>query len=346
MKYKAKKPVYLRGWFILLVVIAVLVAVGKVRTQLRKLGEPFQWEDIRLSDVLPEPANDRGEVYTDTDSGLRLDVFKTSQKQYNDYVDACKEQGFTVDGEMDSFGYSAYNDDGYDLQLTYSSSDQIMGIELDPPREMDTIQWPANELGALIPAPQSTVGSVSWERANGFSIYVGQTDREAFDAYVTACAEAGFTVDYEKGDDHYRADDGVGHHLSLTYEGGGTMSVRLETVEEQAAPAEGDAGMSGGEQPEAETDTSTEGMRPEFKEMMDGYEAFFDEYIEFMQAYQQSDGNTVEMIAKYADFMSKYAQTMEQMDQVGEEEMSNEELLYYTEVTTRISQKLLSVAIN
>ena len=341
MKYKAKKPVYLRGWFILLVVIAVLAAVGKVRTQLRKLGEPFQWEDIRLSDVLPEPANDRGEVHTDTDSGLRLDVFKTSQKQYNDYVDDCKEQGFIVDGEMDSSGYSAYNEDGYDLKLTYRSNDQIMGIELDPPREMDTIRWPANELGALIPAPQSAVGSFSWERADGFSVYVGQTDREAFDAYVTACAEAGFTVDYD-----YRAGDGAGHHLSLTYEGGGTMSVRLETVEEQAAPAGENAGISDAEQPETETDSSAEGVRPEFKEMMDGYEAFFDEYIEFMQAYQQTDGNSVEMLAKYADFMSQYAQTMEQMDQVGEEEMSNEELLYYTEVTTRISQKLLAAAIN
>ena len=123
------------------------------------------------------------------------------------------------------------------------------------------------------------------------------------------------------------------------------MCVRLETVEKQAAPAEEGTGISDVEQPEPE-DPPAEGIRPEFKEMMDGYEAFFDEYIEFMQAYQQADGNSVEMLAKYADFMSKYAQTMEQMDQVGEEEMSNEELLYYTEVTTRISQKLLSVAIN
>lgn len=87
----------------------------------------------------------------------------------------------------------------------------------------------------------------------------------------------------------------------------------------------------------------TSGIRPEFKEALDSYEKFFDEYVEFMEKFSTSD-NTLSMLADYSDFMTKYAETLSAMEALDDGEMSKEEAAYYLEVTTRINQKLLSAA--
>lgn len=92
-----------------------------------------------------------------------------------------------------------------------------------------------------------------------------------------------------------------------------------------------------------ESNPPTSGIRPEFKEALDSYEKFFDEYVEFMEKFSASD-NTLSMLAEYSDFMTKYAETLSAMEALDDGEMSKEEAAYYLEVTTRINQKLLSAA--
>ena len=86
-----------------------------------------------------------------------------------------------------------------------------------------------------------------------------------------------------------------------------------------------------------------DGMRPEFKESMDSYEAFFDEYIAFMKKYSENPNNVVSMLGEYTKFMTKYTEAMEKMDAIGEEELNAEELKYYIDVTGRINKKLVDV---
>lgn len=93
-----------------------------------------------------------------------------------------------------------------------------------------------------------------------------------------------------------------------------------------------------------ETPELIDGMRPEFKEAMDTYEAFFDEYIAFMKKYAESDGTDLTLLSDYADYMSKYAETMEAFEAWENKELNTAETAYYVEVQTRISQKLLQVA--
>lgn len=97
-----------------------------------------------------------------------------------------------------------------------------------------------------------------------------------------------------------------------------------------------------------ETDQKTEeeahtGIRDEFKEMMDSYEAFFDEYIEFMEKYEKSN-NSVSLMSDYLDYMNKYTEYMTKMEEIDEDELSNEEMIYFIEVQSRISSKLLEVS--
>ncbi|MCI8475328.1 MAG: hypothetical protein HFF07_08350 [Oscillospiraceae bacterium] len=85
---------------------------------------------------------------------------------------------------------------------------------------------------------------------------------------------------------------------------------------------------------------SSFGIRPEFKEAMDSYEAFFDEYVAFMQKFAEAD-NTLSLLSDYSDYMTQYAETMEKFSAMSEEDMSTEEALYYMEVSNRITKKLL-----
>ena len=87
-----------------------------------------------------------------------------------------------------------------------------------------------------------------------------------------------------------------------------------------------------------------EGIRPEFLAAMDEYEAFFDEYIAFIQIYQDSSPeDAVLMIEEYSEYMTQYVETMEAFSNIASEEMTTEESLYYAEISSQITAKLLEI---
>ena len=96
-------------------------------------------------------------------------------------------------------------------------------------------------------------------------------------------------------------------------------------------------------EPAVTPEPAGDGIRPEFREAMESYEAFFDDYAEFMQAYAESD-DTLSMLGEYADFVAKYAELTADFEAIDESELSDAEAMYYAEVSLRISQKLLNAA--
>lgn len=90
-----------------------------------------------------------------------------------------------------------------------------------------------------------------------------------------------------------------------------------------------------------DADTALNGIRPEFKEAMDSYEKFFDEYIAFMKEYKDA-GYPISMLNDYSEMMTQYTDAMTALGEIGEGELSTEEALYYSQVMSRISQKLLA----
>ena len=93
-----------------------------------------------------------------------------------------------------------------------------------------------------------------------------------------------------------------------------------------------------------EEEKDTDSVTPDFKEAMDSYEKFFDDYVEFMKKYAESD-NPVGLMADYTEFMSKYTDTMKKLDDIDENELSEADANYYIEVMGRINSKLAEVAI-
>lgn len=107
-----------------------------------------------------------------------------------------------------------------------------------------------------------------------------------------------------------------------------------EEAEEEPEPAE--------EEPEEQKSAPASGMRPEFKEAMDSYEAFYDEYIAFMKTYQDNPSD-LKLLAQYADMVKQEAEMTRKFEAWDEDDMTDEELEYYLDVNLRIEKKLLDV---
>ena len=90
------------------------------------------------------------------------------------------------------------------------------------------------------------------------------------------------------------------------------------------------------------TDVDDNDIRPEFKEAMDSYEEFFNEYCDFMEEYL-ANPTDLSLLSKYADLTSEMLEVEEAFSAWDQDEMTKAELKYYTEVSARVSQKLLDV---
>ena len=348
---KKKKPIYKRWWFYVIVVIAAIAVTASVSGN---KSEKIKWDDIILSEQLPEPPKKNGKINDNTAEALSVEIYKISDKQFNNYVEACKAKGFTVDSESDySSSYDAYNAAGYKLSLGYYGSRDQMEIELEKPIEMSAITWPTSKAGNQLPAPKSTTGKFSYENDDGFSVYIGNTSKDDYISYVKACSDKGFTVNYNKDDNFYDADNNAGWHVSIKYEGNNIMSIDIDAPSESSTapsasedttkPAESKPAQSKPAKTANNDSDMVDGMHRDFKEAMDSYEEFFDEYVAFMKKYENSD-NPMSMFSDYTKFMSQYSETMQKLDEWKSKDLNTKEAAYLLDVTNRINKKLLEVA--
>lgn len=94
----------------------------------------------------------------------------------------------------------------------------------------------------------------------------------------------------------------------------------------------------------APTEDLVNGLRREFKDAMDRYEAFMDEYIAFMSRYQLSPTDPA-LAGEYAGMMSRYAQASGEFGIWNPENMSEAEYNYHLDVQTRVQQKLIAAGL-
>lgn len=134
------------------------------------------WSDeIVLSNIIPEVKGTVDHTYENTEEELWITFKSVDDSQYKDYLTACKNRGFTVEEKTDSLGYTAFNADGYQIELTYFGSSEDLTILLKAPMEMDEIIFPIGQAGNAVPKPKSTFGKIDYERDDRFSLYLGNT---------------------------------------------------------------------------------------------------------------------------------------------------------------------------
>lgn len=337
-----KKPKK-KGCLIAIVVVVVIAIIGGISRCGDGEKEKLEWPTSGLATMLPTPNSDKGSVVIDNAETFSANVDGWGKANYDDYVAQCIEKGFVVDAVDDGDGYEAYTEDGYHLSLSFYDGLEQLDIHLEAPVEMGPISWPTSGAGALLPVPSSAKGQIAVDSSSQFTAYIGETDAEAYAAYVEACMSMGFSVDYDRGDTYFNADDASGNSLHLEYRGFGTMFISLH-----AADLLDDAGDASAQDPvveetsqpvpEASADTSASS---DYRAMVDEWEAFMNEYCDFMETYNSDSNNVVSMALDYADMMSQYGEWAEKMSAVDDSTLTPEDVQYYVDAQTRINARLL-----
>ncbi|WP_029319498.1 DUF6591 domain-containing protein [Butyrivibrio sp. AE3004] len=87
------------------------------------------------------------------------------------------------------------------------------------------------------------------------------------------------------------------------------------------------------------------GVNPDLVAFLDEYEDFVDKYCEFMQKYSENPTD-LSLLADYASIMQEYSDFAEKVNSYDSKSMSTADANYYIEVTTRCTQKMLTVVGN
>ena len=338
----------------------------------------LDWPTTGIATNIPKPPTKYGNIITNGEDSFYASLEKVSQSNYNKYLDKCKKIGYTLESSSDTYGYEAFNADGYKIDISYFSNSENMSITLDAPMNVKEFTWPKSDIATLIPQPASNVGKIEWENSDGFVIYVANTTQPDFVAYAESCANAGFTVDYRKGDTYYYADNSDGYQLSLKYEGNSTMFVRLDKPDENVSTT---SDIKDTSSDQAETNTSkqitdgnnetsvateestssnnsesisennsedntseklVDGMRPSFKEAMDSYEDFYAGYCELLKSYN-ANPTDMSLLSKYMEMMTKAEEVDKKFEAWEDGDLNDAELEYYTKVSLRVLQMIADV---
>ncbi len=247
-----------------------------------------------------------------------------------------------------------------------------MHDKADQMPECTSYTWTDSELAKMLPEPQSKQGEVTLDSSEQFNIEICNTSVEQFNTYIADVKAAGFDIDYSKSDDSFRANNKEGYSVSIDYEfldSNDVMEINISapqkntdtsttdedtsdsdtTKSDEPSDTEGATSLSDGKKSDsssgskqpAQTEQPSATANDDFKATMDSYEAFFDEWIEFMTTYN-AEGNPLSMLADYTQMMAQYTETMSKMDDIDETTLTPEQQQYFLEVQGRINEKLLS----
>lgn len=190
--------------------------------------EKYDWSDIVLKNEIPEPKSNYGMIYQNSNDALSMNVYKTNENDYKDYISETKKKGFTVEVENSDGLFNAFNKEGYKLSLLYLETNDEMDITLEAPIKLTTLKWPDSEIAKLLPLPKSNVGRIEKDDNTGFIAFVGKTNLKEFQDYVSLCSEKGFNIDVSNSDKHFSAKNSESYKLTVDYQGNNIILINLD----------------------------------------------------------------------------------------------------------------------
>lgn len=133
---RVKKTIKIKG-IIGLVVLAVAIIFTVVRygvldrvgvTGGKDTSATFEWQNYGLFTQIPEPETHNGKIVLESDNQIQIELYKISAKEFNDYVGACKNAGFTEGITKTDSVFYANDDEGYKLSIFYYENKDTMNV--------------------------------------------------------------------------------------------------------------------------------------------------------------------------------------------------------------------------
>lgn len=91
----------------------------------------LKWQTNGLFAYLPEPEITTGKITSESEKQVQFELYKVKESDFEEYVAACREAGFTVDVTKTDSVFYADNEEGLDLNLFYYPSKKTLSVSLD-----------------------------------------------------------------------------------------------------------------------------------------------------------------------------------------------------------------------
>ena len=150
LKFKA-----IAGLVILIAAIVFLFVRNGTFDDIKVANTPVDIPETELSVLMPQIEGGKGEVVTNNSEYFSVTYYGISDSEFESYKKDCKNRGFTIDCENTGSLFDAFNEDGYNIRITYYSSE--MHITVSDDLEMRTVVWPSSEVADLLPKPNAFV---------------------------------------------------------------------------------------------------------------------------------------------------------------------------------------------
>lgn len=111
-----------------------MVACGEEKNAKSEEYGTIDWSTIQLGYKLPTPDSTKGKIVGGSGDSFTVYIADTTKAQYSEYIDRCKDVGFTVDQTVREDRFNAYDSDGYHLNISYKDDD-IMRISFNAHQE-------------------------------------------------------------------------------------------------------------------------------------------------------------------------------------------------------------------
>lgn len=211
----------------------------------------FEWLDTGLCTKIPKIDAADGHYWSNSDTELNVRVEGISYAKFEKYITSCKDMGYVIDAKKDTSGYTAYNKEGYYLDLQHWGSSENLDIKLLAPLEGDeNFVWPTGVIADVIPKVEYNSGVLGVNNSEELEISLYKFTKENFDAYVQQCKDAGFNIDSEENKDDtwhkYEAYNSNGYKLSVSVDNMGKLTINMRVPRKKDAiswPTTGPATM-------------------------------------------------------------------------------------------------------
>lgn len=193
--------------------------------------EKIVWSEMIIGNKLPEPPKNTGDITTNTDERLSLDIFDISIKQFYEYIDKCKNIGFVIDEQKSEYSYSAFSEEGYELKLYYSDYYKKMEIGLNVPKKYENITWSKSAIAKLLPTPKSLLGEIIEDSEKRFNVIISNMTLQDYTEYISLCEKSGFINETNKTDKMFKAKNTESYMVLVEYVGNNAIKIIIEEPE-------------------------------------------------------------------------------------------------------------------
>lgn len=184
--------------------------------QLNISPRTFEWPSHGLVKYLPEPTTTYGYIWDDDAKEFRIDIEEVDKNDYYNYVEACKNKGFTIKAIDNGDSYTSYNSEGAYLSLEFFSWGEI-SLELTAPVNKVNINLQSFSFGNQLPDITGK-GITDYDHEKEKRVVLYDIAQEQFETLIKTCTDYGYNVEINQSQKEFSAYNTDGYYIHLYFD--------------------------------------------------------------------------------------------------------------------------------